>query len=127
MRFKRGQWTHNYAENEPWCSGAYFDKKEEVIADGLKEYAHSTHFFIGEIVPANIGCNVDANAILEDVAERVYDEIGEAASEYLRDVTNTHHQILEDRLNDVVSQWMKEFEYEPKYFHLNNVERIEIK
>lgn len=124
MSFKKCQWMFNTVGSEIWY-GDYFETKEEAIAAGKEEYEGMyTRFIVGQIEPAHIPINVDAEHILENIKEVASDIVGEVADDYLKDVTTEDEHLLEKRLSVVIEEWMKEFDYTPKFFHIINTEII---
>lgn len=128
MGVKEGQWMFNSTDDGIWGSSDYFDTKEDAIEAGKEYYAHDEKsydaFYVGQIFPCTPYLSVDASRILEDISLNVYEEIGEVAEDYLMDVKPEHEQILEERLNKVLKEWLKEFEYEPSFFKIDNIEKI---
>lgn len=119
---KENQWMYNSNE-EVWTNCDYFDTKEEAIEVGKKEFENDS-FYVGQINNSNIGVGVDADRILDDIAENVRGEVGGVADDYLSYVNKEHLSELEDLLNDVLHQWMDKHDYRPKYFRVDNVDCI---
>lgn len=128
MSFKEGHWMYNSRPDDVWNTYDYYDTKEEAISGGKEYYAldEIEVFYVGQIENCNIVVGVDASRILEDISLNVYDEVGEAAEDYLDDVKREHENILEERLNKVVLEWIEEFKYKPNFFTIDNVEKIKL-
>lgn len=126
MTFKKGQWTYNYCNVDVWRNGEYFDTKEQAIEAGKLEYKDTVdRFVVGQIEPAVIGTSIDVDWVFDNIGESAYDEVGEVAEDYLRDVKAEHSKILQERMDEVIHNWMVEFDYFPKFFHIVNVDVIE--
>lgn len=68
--------------------------------------------------------HMDADRVIEHVAEAAEEEVGEWAESWLRDVTPEQAAILEERLNAVVVAWVKEFGLDPDFFVVRGVEKL---
>lgn len=126
MRFKEDQWMFNYSSSDVWY-GEYFDSKEEAIIAAKSEEnleIGRSDFYVGQLKSTNNDVHVYADRILENIGEDMYEVVGEVAEDYLRDVKQEHEDILNERLNIVLLEWMKEFNYEPSFFKITNVEKI---
>jgi hypothetical protein len=124
VKHEVGQWVWSFSE-DIFTSSAY-DTKEEAIEAAKMECDHLDSFFVGQVAPVSINTGVNIEGILEVIGERAYDEVGEVAADYLYDVKREHSQILEDRLDKVIADWMKEFDYTPSFFKVTNLERVEL-
>ena len=131
---KIGNWMYNINESETW-EGEQFETKQEAITQGKEQAIHDNEFYIKCGVPKKcvssyeIGqisqvfpSGVDVDSILENVAENTGDEAGEAAEDYLMDVTNEDSTELEEKLNEVLFDWMKRHSYEPDFYIMENIE-----
>lgn len=121
-----GKWCYSF--NEENYEGD-FDTKEQAIAEAIWYYKEDDDIdqdiiWVGQTKAISLGVNVDR--IIEDLGEEAYDQSGEYAEDYLTDVKKSHQRILEERLNNVLYSWMKEFKYEPNFYTVENVEEIEV-
>jgi hypothetical protein len=116
----------NHTDDGVWGTGSYHDSKEDAIKEAKEYYLPEDYqtFYLGQIAPAEKAVYVDAERILEWIGEDFYEEMGESAEDYLRDVKQEHETILSERLSSVVNEWMREFGYEPNFFRIINVEKI---
>ncbi|EAG4505964.1 hypothetical protein CBM20_14655 [Listeria monocytogenes] len=145
---KDGQWMLNGIDGDRWEACEYFDTKEEAIfygiellteyncldnkqrrdydlSDGLNLYS-SEHeniytFFVGQTEKVEFPDTVDS--LLEDIAQCVYDDVGEDAQGYLDDVTQAHKK----ELYDLILRWAKQRDYLPRYFTVQSIEKIDIR
>jgi hypothetical protein len=144
---KHGQWMLNKEYGERWEASEYFDTKEEAIeygvsllkkynsldddgksdmdlSDGLNmrpdDYENIYTFYIGQIEAVGFPDEVDM--LLETISERVYDEVGEYAEDYLDDVTTEHKKELSDLIHD----WAKRNGYLPSCYIMGATEEINI-
>ena len=120
------KWMYSFNEEGVWY-GEEFDTKEEVIAEGRKEALLEKHseFLVGQIEKV-FPSGVDVDFIIENVAENTTNDIYEVGDEYLCDVTKEHSDELEEKLNEVLFDWMKKHSYEPSFFSIKNVETIKL-
>lgn len=123
-----GKWMYNLSGNEIW-NGEEFDTKEEAVKEAKKEIEEegldNISFEIGQIAQAFVS-GVDVDYILENVAENTTNEVGEVGEDYLEDVTKEDRDELEEKLNEVLFKWIKEHNYEPSFFKIENIEKIEV-
>ena len=144
---EHGQWMLNKEYGERWEASEYFDTKEEAIeygvslvkkynsldddgksdmdlSDGLNmrpdDYENIYTFYVGQIEAVGFPDEVDM--LLETISERVYDEVGEYAEDYLDDVTTEHKKELSDLIHD----WAKRNGYLPDCYIMGATEEINI-
>lgn len=48
------------------------------------------------------------------------------AEEYLYDVKSEHQKELEEKLNQVFSEWIEKYGYEPRWFNAHNIRAVTI-
>lgn len=116
------KWCYSYnAEN-------YYgdlNTKEEAIEEAKSEYGDDYNvIYVGQAVRPNT--SVSADHLIDEIYESVRDECGEYAEGYLERVDPKDQSILEERINEVVGKWLKEFKYEPTFYTVTNVEEIQI-
>lgn len=127
-----GKWMFNINESEIWI-GEEYNTKKEAIEEGIKEVLEENksrsaygdtynYFHVGQIEKV-VPCGVDVDWILENVAENTIDgmEVGE---DYLNDVEKNHLDELEEKLNEVLFDWMDKYGYKPTFFKIENEEKI---
>lgn len=129
---------YQIGQSDIWSCSEEFDTKDDAIIAGRKEaiaentinsnygskFQHKS--FQVSRVEGVIPCGVDIDDILENISENVYDDVGEAAEGYLDDVTKEHRDELEEKLNDVLFDWIKRHNYEPTCFKIVAIETIQI-
>lgn len=123
---EEGKWVYSTSD-EIFRTNDYFDTKEEAIEFGKAELTWDGEcptFYVGQVQSVDFAIYVDPDQILENLAQSVYDEVGEVAEDYLRYVEKAHYRILEEELNKVVHQWMDKFNYNPTFFSVVNIEVI---
>jgi hypothetical protein len=122
---KEGKWCYSF--NEENFEGD-FDTKEQAIDEAIWYYKDDEKdqdfIWVGQIKPVSVGVNIDS--LLEQLGEEAYEEAGEYAEDYLTNVTLSHQKILEQRLNNVLVAWMKEYNYEPNFWAVENVKKIDV-
>jgi folate-dependent tRNA-U54 methylase TrmFO/GidA len=123
MKHEIGQWVWSFDE-EVFQSSAY-DTKEEVIGAAKEECDASDQFWVGQVAPVNLSTAVDVDGVLETIAISAYDEVGTVAEDYLCHVDKEDYEILEERMSKVMADWMKEFGYEPTFYKVINIERVD--
>jgi hypothetical protein len=122
---EKGKWCYSY--NEENFEGD-FDTKEQAIEEAMYYYKDyeldQDYIWVGQTKPVSVGVNTDS--ILEQLGEEAYEQAGEYADDYLSNVTLNHMKILEQRLNDVLGSWMKEFNYEPNFWAVENIQKVDV-
>ncbi|WP_455796113.1 hypothetical protein [Clostridium butyricum] len=125
----KGKWILDIQQydNEIWMPEEYFDDKEDAQKYGyeIAEKEGLSRFRIGLCEDAeNFGIDVDR--VIENIQEAMYEEIGEAAEDYLDDVTKEDALELEKRLNEVFYKWQEEHNYKPSFYKIISEEVIEV-
>lgn len=83
---------------------------DEIIEEGDEVF---TIYYgqVLEFVPS-----VDAENVLDNISENAYSEVGEYAERYLYDVPKEQIEDLEEKLNEVLHNWMKKYKHEPHFY-----------
>lgn len=123
MEAKTGQWTFDTSD-EIFRNVEYFDTKEQAIEYGKNYEGDGVEFYVGQIQKVDYAITTDVDGVLENVAQSVYDEVGEVAEDYLDYVKPDHVQALQEEMDKVLHQWMVQYGYEPTFFKVDNIERI---
>jgi hypothetical protein len=121
-----GKWVYSTSD-DVFRTNDYFDTKEQAIEGGKVDFTWEGKcppFYVGQVESADFAVYVDPDGVLENIAQSVYDEVGEVAEDYLKHVDKAHFQELEEELNKVVSKWMDKFGYRPNFFKVVNIEKI---
>jgi len=128
MSLKEGQWMYNLnACSENWQSES-FDTKEGAVIAGLEEYNEDdrdqNYYEVGQIHLHIPSVNVDW--LIDNVREEAYEQSGESADDWLDQVSREQQSILEERMNKVLIDWLKEVNEIPKFGTMTNVQTIQI-
>jgi len=119
---KEGKWTFNSVDEGLWSNDVY-DTKEEAIAaakrDGL------SIFFVGRIELMSLPQLNIAEEIIERLTEHAFEECGEAAENWICDADLNDIQQLDDAINDVIKEWLKDNALMPDFYKLTNIEEIQ--
>lgn len=119
-----GKWVHHETEEETWVTHDEFETKEDAIKAGKEEYKGD--FFVGKTKTVGVPVISSSDDILEVIQERVYDQVGEVAEDYLgAEVTRQQEKELEKEINYVILKWMKKYKHLPRFWTIENVEWIE--
>lgn len=106
-----------------------FETKDDAIAEGVfylkEEDDDRDYIYVGII--QKIGLGVNACRIIEDLQEQAYDQAGDYADDYLARVTREQEELLEARMNEVLHDWLKDFNYQPKFWTVVGVEKIKVR
>lgn len=117
-----GKWT--FSSNEESFCNDEFDTRNEAIEAG-RDYYDNDPFYVGRIEYPGLGVLVDVSGILELININMTDECGECAEDYLMHTEKEHDQELDHELCDVITRWINKHGYEPTFYKIVDVERIE--
>jgi hypothetical protein len=109
-----------------WQSDIECKSREEAIKLGIEQakYLGLREFSIGKKIQCGIAF-ISADTIIEDAQEQLYDEVGEAAEDYL-DTTKEQDKELEDKLNEAFYEWHKKYNLFPTCYKAENIEIIKV-
>ena len=120
-----GKWMVNFDKNEIWQTSGHYDTKQEAIDAGLAEIQKEDQSFdVGQVAPANIHYGIDADVVLDQIAEHAYEEVGEVADDYLNHVPKEERDVLTQDLFITISKWFKKYNYNQEFYKITNIERI---
>ena len=123
------KWAYNLKnyDQEVWVNDV-FETKEEAIKEGIKEAKElkNKHIYIGEVVQ-DIIPTIEVDDVIDNIMNDMYEAYGEVAKGYLDDVKREQVKDLEKKLNVVLQEWLKDSNLEPKFYHIEGIEKIEVK
>lgn len=130
------KWVININDDDVWNNVEEFETKEAAINFVKKDFEG---FFLGETgveyksdvddrvfyvgQKERFAPSVDADSILDYIAENAYDEVGETAEGYLN-VSTKELNSLEERLNKAFQEWADETNNHPAFWKVVNVEKV---
>lgn len=133
-----GKWVINITHGEIWTNvedWGEFDSKEKATEYGKKNYTemiksygdsiqleNDKYFSVGQV--EHVYPHIDAERIIDDAGENIYDQCGEVADDYLMNVNEKDIEELEEKLNDVFSDWLKKTNNQPTFYQIANTEDI---
>lgn len=127
---KKTIWLCHFSSSDIWdtCSEE-FSSREEAIQFGMEEAKEwgDEQFHVGTKEDLDSIIWFDAERILERIQENAYDEAGEAADDYLDDVTKEQIAELQNMLDDVLKEWFTKHRYYPAFYAVDNIETIEVR
>lgn len=108
------KWAYSL-DGEYYYSGSY-DSFEKALTDGIKDAKAEGYnkVYIGrvmEFVP-----RVDADNVIDNIAQDAYDKAGEFSMDYLEGVSVSDRLKLETMLTETFNQWAKETNNEPRFY-----------
>lgn len=110
----RYAWSQNI-DDEIWRGGPC-DSIKECVQEALEEdYELTDTFAIGLIEDYKIGVDF-AQDIVERLCEDAFDEVGEASDGWLDSARKDELEILNNRVTEVVKQWLKEVGEKPSFY-----------
>lgn len=120
-------WLCHFSSSDVWdtCSEE-FNSREEAIQFGMREAEawKEEQFRIGTKEDLDGVVWLDAEGILEQIAQNAYYEAGEVAECYLEDVKPEHLTELQESLNTLLRSWFDLYGYFPVFYKIGNVETI---
>ncbi|MGG1652234.1 hypothetical protein ABHN03_03800 [Paenibacillus sp. NRS-1775] len=131
------QWTFNDIEHWDGEIEECFDTRTEAIEAGKKYFGFKNYygdedktgfydFYIGQTFEVLNDIRINLEKVLDDISTFLYNRVSDSAIDYLNDVKPEDRKVLDLRLTQVVHEWIKEFGYEPKFFKIGNIEKIEM-
>lgn len=124
---KKYSWNFN-RDDELWYNGSE-DSIEDCI-EAAKQVVTDEDYqtdeppqkvYIGENIPYIPA--VDVESILEHLQEQAYDQCGEVGYDWdaYDHKKKEEMQELEEKLNEVVSEWLKKYNYYPNMWNVENI------
>lgn len=122
------KWSYELDVNSDIWRGGICDSREEAIREATNEALIDgiKKFKIG-ICEDVFNYGIDADEVLERIAEETYEDVGEVAEDYLDDVSEEHKEELQDKLNEVFYAWQEKYNYKPYFYTVVSEEIIEVK
>ena len=117
----KGKWITSTNE-EFWSGGAEeYNTKEEAIAAAGNDHALESgqKFWVGRI--GEYKPIVDADVVIEHMAEQALDEHGEVAEGWMDTIPGDQVIELEKALTETWNLWADKHGYQPKFFPLEDV------
>jgi hypothetical protein len=125
------KWMFNFNADGSW-GGEEYDSREEAINEGINKFRLGVddtgdpidYFYIGEVEDPELA-PVDFGSLIGEEIDERHCELG---SEFFEGFTFKYKHIeeLNDRIRPIVESWMREHDYTPNYFLIQNTERIEM-
>ena len=75
-----GKWV--YGDNDEGFSSFDHETELSAVTDALDNYADAETIYVGQVKTLNVRRMIRADYLLEDIGERVYDDVGEAAEHW---------------------------------------------
>ena len=98
-------WQNSCPEIEDCLDEAKLEKEDREIAEN--------HVFIGEVEPYKP--IVYADYLIDSIREQAYEECGECCEGWLDGLNKEQEEILEERLNKVLIDWLEETNNSPSF------------
>lgn len=100
--------------------GDEYARREDALFDAVSELAYDKkdkgYIYIGEC-KREFKPHIDALSIIDDLQEDAYvSEGGDYAEDYLEGVTQSQVDELEQGLNKVLNDWIKEYHLQPRWY-----------
>ncbi|HDR5271806.1 hypothetical protein E8M24_08485 [Bacillus thuringiensis] len=126
------KWMYNLdSDNDIWTSDKY-DTKEEAIQAALENWTDKMladrasvdkEFQIGQF--KTYAPWINADVLLDELYERAHDECGEVAESWLSSIPMNEGEKLQEQINKVVVEWLKEINEHPSFGSIENIETID--
>lgn len=136
ITFDKGDWSENdFGEFTTKENALKFikEKGSKVIEEMFKDYIledfedfeeepYEIVLFVGELIP--FIPNIDADSVLESIAEDAYNHGGDYAEGYLDYIGKDAYSELDDRLNEVLSDWINKNNLHPNFYSVERIEEV---
>ena len=125
---------YSYSFNEENFYGP-FESREAALAEAMSELTCQDHFdpeqaehfvYTGMDEP-HTPTLPGVEWLVENLQEMAYDAIGEAAEDWLEDVTNEEEEDLQDMVMEAVNKWLEKHKKQPTFFTVTEVETHTVK
>ena len=123
------KWSYKLEEYEQdECVNDVFDTKEEAIKEAIKAAKEfkSEQIYIGAAIQDAIPV-IDVDEVIDNIVNDMYEAYGELAEGYLNCIKNEQALDLEKKLNAVLQEWLKNNNLEPNFYHIVEVEKLEVR
>lgn len=123
----QNKYTWEYSDNAEVWTHDYFDTEEECVEDAKGNYDVEDSICVGEVEKVSI--NADLDDVLERVMEDVYEQVGEVSEGW--DISSNKdrkeiYEKYEEKLNQLVKDYIKEIDEEPKFYSIVNEHEVKI-
>lgn len=123
MKEKKDVWMYGW-DDECFSSNEY-ESKEEAI-EAAKNENYGKYVYVGKKEEIGGIPNLDVENILWNIQEEIDDEYGEAGDGWIFNIKKEHKDILNNSVNEVLSKWVDEFGYKPKWSIISDTEEIKL-
>jgi uncharacterized protein YegP (UPF0339 family) len=124
-----GKWQYQLTNSEIWGTSEDYDTKEDAIKYGreeAKDTEYETDYFDVGQIEKYVPCGIDVDDVLDRLVDDAYDEVGEVSDGYLSVITKEQENELEEKLNQVLNEWMEKHSLIPSFYKIVNVEKVEV-
>lgn len=106
-----------------------FDDVAERAWDGLHPDTPETFtLYQGEVEPHSISSFFyDSDSLLENLAERAFDELGECAEDWLQTIPRDAVKELDETIKAALEAWAEKHKLQPTFYGVSNVKEVKIK
>ncbi len=117
-----------YSFDGEYYESDLFDSKEKAIEEAKKEAKKDGYkiLYLGIANEYKEYCGGLAENVADILQERAVDKCGEFAKDYMRIYNKKHLNILEERIKKVILDFQKEFNHEPDFYTISDIEEIEL-
>lgn len=123
------KWTYRLENDEQgvWMHDTY-KTKDEAIKKGIEQAkeCNAKEISIGKTVQ-DVLPNIDADDVISDIQDNMYDAYGDFAEDYLDYVKTEEIKELDNKLNAVLQEWLENNNLEPNFYHIIEVEKLEVR
>ena len=102
-----------------------FESREEAVAEALEAARRSADVpqtvFVGRRVPGDSKASGHARAVLSHMTARAREEFGDAASNYLTNLSRRHIDSLDQALEMVILGWLQHNDLMPTFFKIEAI------
>lgn len=120
------EYTWNFNKDAELWNNGIFDTVGDCINDARDYMTAESVVYVGEV--ASFGISVDSEIMLDDLEEQAFESCGESSEGWnaydhkKRDEINE----LNEKLSEIVSEWMKKYGYEPYFYAVGNIKEFSL-
>lgn len=120
-----------YSFDDDYYISGTFDSKEEAIEEAKKEFKKYNWendypekiIYLAEAFLYEDNFDSLADNLIEDMQEKALDD-NEYAGNYM-ELSEEHREIFEKRLEKMIKDFQKEFGYEPNFYEIERIGKVE--
>jgi len=104
-----------------------FDTVEDALKDATQDEGTGAIVNIGKIKAVDIKSLINTHRIIDDAQEKVYDQCGEAAEDFLSDITEQQEAEIQDVFAIAFEDWLERNHLMPEFYAVVDIKEYTTK